>query len=83
MRPQDAEHRKSFVGLNSGKTSVVTVSFRPHKEPYDYNKMEGGGIERYKMLFPIGMQFRTVGEDYEVGWHSRRLHSKIHAWRHG
>ena len=29
--------------------------------------MKDGGIERYKMLFPIGMQFLTVGECYEIG----------------
>ena len=60
--PLDAEHRREFVGLKPGQPSVVTVSFRPYKEPYDYNKMKGGGTERCKMLFPIGMQFLTVGE---------------------
>lgn len=66
--PLDAEHRESFVGLTPGQTSVVTVSFRPYSEPYDYDKMKkDGGMARYKMLFPIGMQFLTVGEVYEVG----------------
>lgn len=65
--PLDAEHKEAFVGLKPGQTSVVSVSFRPYNEPYDYNKMKDGGIERYKMLFPIGMQFLTVGECYEIG----------------
>ncbi len=65
--PLDAEHKEAFVGLKPGQTSVVTVSFRPYNEPYDYEQMKDGGIERYKMLFPIGMQFLTVGECYEIG----------------
>ena len=65
--PLDAEHKEAFVGLKPGQTSVVTVSFRPYKEPYDYEKMKDGGIDRYKMLFPIGMQFLSVGECYEIG----------------
>ena len=65
--PLDAEHKEAFVGLKPGLTSVVTVSFRPYKEPYNYKQMKDGGIERYKMLFPIGMQFLTVGELYEIG----------------
>ena len=63
----DVEHREEFVGLKPGQTSVVTVSFRPHDEQYDYDKTKDRGMERYKMLFPIGMQFLTVGEVYEFG----------------
>ena len=63
----DVKHKEAFVGLKPGQTSVVTVSFRPYNEPYDYDQMKDGGIERYKMLFPIGMQFLTIGEVYEVG----------------
>lgn len=65
--PLNADYKEAFVGLTPGQTSVVTVSFRPYNEPYDYDKMKEGGIERYKMFFPIGMQFLTVGEVYEVG----------------
>lgn len=65
--PLDAEHKEAFVGLKPGQTSVVTVSFRPYNKPYDYDQMKDGGIERYKMLFPIGMQFLIVGEVYELG----------------
>ena len=37
-------------------------------EPYDYDKMKDrSSIEKYKMLFPIRMQFLTVGECYEIG----------------
>ena len=28
--------------------------------------MKDRGVERYKILFPIGMQFLTVGQCYEV-----------------
>ncbi len=65
--PLDAEHKEAFVGLKPGQTSVVSVSFRPYNEPYDYEQMKDAGIERYKMLFPIGMQFLAVGECYEIG----------------
>jgi hypothetical protein len=29
--------------------------------------MKDRGVERHKMLFPIGMQFLTIGEVYEIG----------------
>ena len=45
----------------------MSVSFRPYDEQYDYDKMKDCGVERYKMLFPIGMQFLTVGQCYEIG----------------
>lgn len=65
--PLDAEHKEEFVGLKPGQTSIVSVSFRPYDEPYEYEKMKDRGGARYKMLFPIGMQFLTVGECYEIG----------------
>lgn len=65
--PLNAEYRDAFVGLNPGQTSVVTASFRPYNEPYNYDQMKDSGIERYNMLFPIGMQFLTVGGMYEIG----------------
>ena len=65
--PLDAEHKEEFIGLKPGQTSVVSVSFRPYDEPYDYDKMKDHGVERWKMLFPIGMQFLSVGESYEIG----------------
>ena len=65
--PLDTKHKEAFVGLKPGQTSVVGVSFRPYGEPYSYDKMKDHGVERYKMLFPIGMQFLTVGECYEIG----------------
>ena len=66
--PLDAEHKEAFVGLKPGQTSVMTVSFRPYNKPYYYEQMKDGGIERYQMLFPIGMQFLIVGEVYELGF---------------
>lgn len=65
--PVDAEHKEEFVGLKPRQTSVVSVSFRPYDEPYEYEKMKDCGVERWKMLFPIGMQFLRVGECYEIG----------------
>ena len=61
------EHKDEFLGLKPGQTSVVSVSFRPYNEPYEYKKMKDRGVERYKMLFPIGMQFLSVGGCYEIG----------------
>ena len=51
--PLDAEHKEAFVGLKPGQISVVSVSFRPYSEPYDYDQMKDGGIKRYKMLFRL------------------------------
>ena len=65
--PLDIEHKDEFLGLKPGQTSVVSVSFRPYNEPYEYKKMKDRGVERYKMLFPIGMQFLSVGGCYEIG----------------
>lgn len=61
------EHKDEFLGLRPGETSIVRVSFRPHDEPYDYEKLKDKGMERYRMLFPIGMQFLKAGEEYEIG----------------
>jgi hypothetical protein len=61
------KHKDDFLGLRPGETSVVQVSFRPYNEPYDYQKFKDKGIERYRMLFPIGMQFLKPGEEYEIG----------------
>lgn len=63
----NAANKDAFVGLKPGRTSVVTVSFRPYDEPHKFDEMKDSGIERYKMLFPIGMQFLSVGETYEIG----------------
>ena len=30
-------------------------------------RLKNRGVERYKMLFPIGMQFLSVGGRYEIG----------------
>ena len=46
---------------------TVPVSFRPHNESYDYEKFKDSGIARYRMLFPIGMQFLKLGETYDIG----------------
>ena len=64
--PLDIEHKDEFLGLKPGQTSVVSVSFRPYNEPYEYEKMKDRGVERYKMLFPIGMQFLSVGGCYKI-----------------
>lgn len=61
------EHMDSFLGLRPAETSIVQVSFRPHDEPYDYEKMKGRGIDKYRMILPVGMQFLKSGEDYEIG----------------
>ena len=60
------EHKEDFVGLRPGETSIVKVNFRPHDEPYDYEKMKNEGIDRYRFIFPIGMQFLKPGEEYEI-----------------
>ncbi|KAL8740835.1 MAG: hypothetical protein Q9190_006501 [Brigantiaea leucoxantha] len=65
--PLNAEHREEFVGLSPGQTSTMTVSFRPYDQPYDYERMKDNIVERYKMCFPIGMQFLKVGGVYEFG----------------
>jgi hypothetical protein len=66
--PLTAEHKDEFVGLKPRETTVFRVSFRPYSEPYDYAEVkQAQGAERYKMLFPLGMQFLKPGEVYEVG----------------
>jgi len=67
LPPLTAEHKDEFVGLTPGETTVVCVSFRPYSEGYDYEKMKDQGAERYKMLFPLGMQFLKPEEVYEIG----------------
>jgi len=62
------EHKDDFLGIRPGETSVVKASFRPYDEPYDYEKFKDKGIERYRFLFPIGMQFLKPGEEYEIGF---------------
>ena len=69
--PLDAENKEEFIGLKPGQTSVVSVSFRPYDEPYEYEKMKDRGVERWKMLFPIRMQFLRVEECYEIGVQGR------------
>lgn len=61
------EHKENFLGLQPGEKSVVKVSFRPYDEPYDYESVKDKGIDKYRMLWPIGMQFLKPGEEYEVG----------------
>ena len=61
------EHEEEFIGLRPGEISVLGVSFRPYDEPYDFEKMNGKGVERYKMMFPIGMQFSKAGEEDGIG----------------
>ena len=61
------EAKDDFVGLRPGQTSVVRVSFRPYDEPYDYEKSKDKGVEKYRMMFPVGMQFLKPGEEYEIG----------------
>jgi len=67
LPPVTAGHKDEFVGLHPGTTTVVRVSFRPYGERYDYAKMKDRGVERYKMLFPLGMQFLTPDEVCEIG----------------
>ena len=62
------KHEDSFLGLRPGDKSVVQVSFRPYGEPYDYEKFKAQGVDRYRMLMPIGMQFLQPGEEYEIGF---------------
>lgn len=45
----------------------MQVSFRPYDERFEYEKVKDKGVEKYRMLFPIGMQFLTPGEEYEIG----------------
>ena len=61
------EHKDEFLSLRPGETSVVRVSFRPYGEPYDYEKLKDKGAERYRMIFPIGMQFLKIEEEYKIG----------------
>lgn len=69
------KHKDDFVSLRPGERSIVKVSFRPCDEPYDYEKFKDRGIERYRMVFPIGMQFlKPVGE-YGIGIGRVETHS--------
>ena len=65
--PLDIEHKDEFLGLKPGQSSVVSVSFWPYDEPYEYEKMNDCGVERYKILFPIRMQFLSVRGCYKIG----------------
>lgn len=62
-----AEHKDNFVGLWPGEESVVRINFRPHDEPYDYEKLKDEGADRYRFIFPIGMQFLKPREEYDIG----------------
>lgn len=62
------QHKDDFVGLRPGEETVVPVDVRPHNEPYDYGKLKDEkGADRYRFIFPIGMQFLKPGEEYEIG----------------
>lgn len=68
MPPLTAEHKDEFLGLKPRETTAVRVSFRPYSELYDSAKVKNvQGAERYKMLFPLGMQFLKPGEVDEIG----------------
>ena len=71
------EHKKSFLSLRPGEKSVVQVSFRPYEEPYDYERVKDKGINKYRMVWPIGMQFLKLGEEYEVGVGQVQSHAYI------
>ena len=45
----------------------MQVSFRPYDKPYDYESARDKGVQKYRILLPIGMQFLKPGKEYEIG----------------
>ena len=62
-----AQHKGDILGLRPGEIGVVRVSFRPYGERYEYEMFKDRGVERYGMMFPIGMQVSEPGEEYGIG----------------